>query len=403
LTIVIISFVVGLFSGFGLLSYNGSEPVNVIFFMAMVILLPLLTMFLTLLSMFRANATDAALIHISPAFWMEKILSFLPNKLQNKIKNSEVQLNISPLIMNWLVIKRSQVMALSFSFGLLFALLGMVATKDIAFAWSTTLSISAETFHHMLNVVSFAWRDMFPFAVPSLELVQSSQYYRLGDHLSPTMIENASLLGEWWKFLVFSTIFYAIFLRFIVFIFSSVYLKKAIGKSFMSLDGAKKLLSDMNEALVSTNAKDEENTFVSKNVEYSQTLSSLDSSYDVVLGWAISSNRLLLINDSTNVIALNLFEVGGANSFDEDNEIINKSKGEVLLYVKAWEPPTMDFMDFLELLLSNVDKIVVMPVGDRDDFRARPKDLNVWARKLFTINSEKIWLKQEATKVLNEQ
>ena len=402
LTIVVIAFVIGLFSGFGLLSYNGSEPVNVIFFMAMVIALPLITIILTLFSMIRANSAGAVLIHISPAFWIEKILSFFPNRLKKETKNSFEDLKINPLILNWLVIKRSQMMALFFSLGLLLALLAMVSTKDIAFAWSTTLSISPDTFHNMLNSISFAWKDMFPWAVPSIELVQNSQYYRLGDNLSASMIDNASLLGEWWKFLAFSTLFYAIFLRFAVFILSSFFLKRAISKSSMMIDGVEKLLNDMNEAIISTAAKDEESSFTSKNVEYRRTIATLDSSYDLALGWAIDSDKLMVINDSMSVISPYLFEVGGGNTLQEDNEIINKSKGEVLLYVKAWEPPTMDFMDFLEALLERVDKVVVTPIGTGDNFFTKEKDLNVWARKLFTLNSEKVWLKQEGKKVLND-
>ncbi|SFZ97632.1 hypothetical protein MNB_SV-5-596 [hydrothermal vent metagenome] len=398
LTFTIIAFMLGVFSGITLLNYNGSEPVNVVYFMAMVILLPLVTIFLTIFSMYKVNSSTAMLIHLSPAFWMEKVFALLPNKLKNKREDSNFELAISPLILNWLVIKRSQVMALFFSFGLLLSLLAMVATKDIAFAWSTTLDISPETFHSMLGSISFAWKDIFPWAVPSLELIQNSQYYRLGDGLSSSMIENASLLGEWWKFLFVATIFYAIFLRFIVFLFSSYFLKKAIVKSFMLIDGAQKLLNDMNEAIVSTSSIDKERRFVSKNIEYAQTISTLNSSYDFILAWAINRDKIVLINDSVNVMSQNIFEVGGSNSFEKDNSIVNRTKGEVLLYVKAWEPPTMDFIDFVEMLIPNVDKIIVMPIGTSDDFTAREKDLNVWARKLFSLKNNKVWLKEEGYK-----
>jgi hypothetical protein len=70
LVISVIAFIFGFLSGVGLLSYNGHEPVNVIYFIAMVVFLPLFTMTLTLFSMFRANATQSMLVHISPAFWI---------------------------------------------------------------------------------------------------------------------------------------------------------------------------------------------------------------------------------------------------------------------------------------------------------------------------------------------
>ena len=394
LALVLLAFILGLLSGVGLLSYNGHEPVNVIYFMAMVILIPIFTMMLALFSMMRANQSQSMLVHISPAFWMEKILALLPNKLETKLKRNVSELKLSPLVVNWLLIKRSQVIALAFSFGLLLALLGIVATKDVAFAWSTTLSVTPEAFQHFLQTLSFAWKDLVPAAVPSLELVQQSQYYRLGEKLDDTMISNASLLGEWWKFLLFATLFYAIILRFMFYILSSFGLKKAIARSFMTLEGTKKLLEDMNEPIISTSAREEEHDFASKNVDYTQIVNRFDSSYDVVLGWAIDRDKLMVLNDSMQVLSSKVFEIGGANSLQEDNEIIHKCHGEVVLYVKAWEPPTMDFIDFLEMLLLKTDKVIVAPVGTQENaYATKESDLNVWARKLFTLNSEKVWIK----------
>ena len=85
---------------------------------------------LTLLAMLRAHSSESVLVHISPAFWMEKIWGFLPGKIEENIK----VLQINPLLANWVIIKRSQLIVLFFSFGLLLSLLGMVVTKDIAFA-----------------------------------------------------------------------------------------------------------------------------------------------------------------------------------------------------------------------------------------------------------------------------
>ena len=390
LILVIIIFVLGFFSGVGLLSYSGHEPVNVIYFIAMVVFLPLFTMTLTLLSMFRANSTQSMLVHISPAFWMEKILRLLPNKIEDNLK----EVKINSLLANWIVIKRSQILALAFSFGLLFALLGVVATKDIAFAWSTTLSISSESFHDFLQTLAFPWRDLYPAALPSVELIEQSQYYRLGDKLSEEMIQNASKLGEWWKYLVFATLFYAIILRFAMYILSEFGLKRAVRRSFLTLDGAQKLLHDMNEPIISTHANENEQQIIQRSTVYTQMIYTLDASYDFVQGWAIAKENLPVIADSMKVISPKFFEVGGANTLDEDTEIIHHSQGEVLLYVKSWEPPTMDFIDYLEALAKRVDKVIVCPIGTTEDqYHTESKEVNVWARKLSMLENEKVWLK----------
>ncbi|MEA1880224.1 MAG: DUF2868 domain-containing protein [Campylobacterota bacterium] len=391
LTLVVLAVVIGLLSGIGLLSYSGHEPVNVIYFMAMVVFFPLVTMALAILSMLRANHAQSLLVHISPAFWMEKILSFLPAKMQYNI--SELKMN--PLLLNWVIIKRSQVIALFFSLGLLVALLAMVVTKDIAFAWSTTLQVTPEAFHSFLHTLAYPWREAFPSAVPSVELIEQSQYFRLGDKLSQEMISNASKLGEWWKFLVMATLFYALTLRFLMFLLSSFGLHRAIKKSFLTLTGVVKLLREMNEPIISTHALYDEEVFVPTKENYEQIIQKLDSSYDVVQGWAISKEQLVVLNDSMRVIAPKFFEVGGANSFDEDNVAISKSKGEVLFFVKGWEPPTMDFVDYLLELILSVDKVIMVPVGTAaNNYEIQQSAVDIWDRKLTQLNEAKVWLKR---------
>ena len=392
LTLVFVAFVLGLISGIGLLSYNGSEPVNVIYFIAMVVFIPLVTMTLTFFSMIRANNRQSVLIHLSPAFWMEKIIQLLPYKMQNNFKN----IKINPLLANWIVIKRSQIIALAFSFGLLFSLLVMVITKDIAFAWSTTLHISGKDFHYFLNILASPWKEWFPWAVPSIELIEQSQYFRLGDKLSENMVLNASKLGEWWKFLAFATLFYAILLRFIMYLLSSLGLHLALKKSLFTLEGVRRLLRDMNESIISTHAQDYEKYDARiKKEGMLQSISKLDASYDMVQGWAMSEEQLYVLNDAMNIITPMVYDVGGTNTLEEDAEIINKSHGEVLLYVKAWEPPTMDFMDYVEALVMQVDKVVIVAVGTEDNaYKANEKMKNIWAKKLLQLESKKVWLKQ---------
>lgn len=391
LSLVLVSFIFGIVSGVILLSYSGHEPVNVVYFMAMVIFFPLLTMALALVSMFKAHSARSVLVHLSPAYWMEKIIRLLPGKVQEHIK----RLKINPLLSNWIIIKRSQLIALFFSIGLLTALLAMVITKDIAFSWSTTLHIMPESFHSFLNTLAFPWREWFPSAVPSLELIEQSHYFRLGDKLSEEMIQHASKLGEWWKFLAFATLFYAIILRLLMYFIASVGLKYALKKSFLTLKGVRQLLRDMNEPMISTHACSSEERFVSSSDDTIQTTDKLDASYDTVQGWAIPKRELSVLNDGMQIITPNLFEVGGGNTLEEDREIINKSYGEVLLYVKAWEPPTMDFMDYLEWLLAKVDKVVVAPVGtQKEGYKASAKAVEIWKNKLSLLKEDRVWLKK---------
>ncbi|MGB5506516.1 MAG: DUF2868 domain-containing protein [Sulfurovum sp.] len=389
--LVLIAFALGILAGVGLLSYNGQEPVNVIYFIAVAVFFPLFTMILTLLAMFRASSTESVLVHLSPAFWMEKILSLLPGKMEENI----TALEFNSLLANWIIIKRSQIIVLFFSFGLLISLLGVVVTKDIAFAWSTTLHISTEEFHGFLHSLAFPWREIVPDAVPSLELIEQSQYFRLGDKLDDEMIAHASALGEWWKFLALATIFYAVFLRILMCILAYFGFNYAVKQSLLTLDGARKLLREINEPIISTHANIRESTFTPNEKSYSQIVNTLDASYDSIHGWAIPHDKLLLFGDSMQVIAPNYFEAGGANTFEEDSEVISKSHGEVLLLVKGWEPPTMDFVDYLSELTDKVDKVIVMPIGTKkNNYASVDKEIDVWENKLSLSKNMKVWLKR---------
>ena len=69
----------------------------------------------------------------------------------------------------------------------------------------------------------------------------------------------------------------------------------------MHLDGAKKLLQEMNEPIISTHSQKESKRFVSHNEEYARTIEHLDSSYDGVQGWAMTKDELKVLADRMKV------------------------------------------------------------------------------------------------------
>jgi hypothetical protein len=180
-----------------------------------------------------------------------------------------------------------------------------------------------------------------------------------------------------------------------MYIFVSFGFKRALKRSLLTLKGATKLLREINEPIISTHAIRKESTFIPHEKSYGQIVNRLDASYDCIHGWAIPYDQLLLLGDCMQVIAPNYFEAGGTNSFEEDNEVISKSHGEVLFFVKAWEPPTMDFVDYLSELTHKVDKVIIMPIGTKENtYEANSKEIDVWENKLSLLKNMKVWLKR---------
>ena len=358
----VFAIIFGIFSGAGLLSYSGREPVNIIYIISNVVFVPLLTMSLTIWSIAKADTQHSTLVHISPAYWMERVIGYLPNSARTAIK----KIQINPLLVNLVAIKRSQLLALLFSIGLFVALMWKVSTEDLAFAWSTTLQITPNEFHDFLNTIALPWRSALPSAVPSIELIEQSHYLRLGGKLDTQMINNAVNLGEWWKFLAMATLFYAIFLRLVLWIVASVRLSHATDKSVKNLPNAQKVLYEMNTPLVSSQANKPEQEFVRSSVSFERICTPTDrdytANYDAILGWAISKEELETTADSLLASSHYIANVGGKNTLTEDANTARSINGNILLIVKAWEPPTMDIIDFLHELSSSVAKITVLPL-----------------------------------------
>jgi len=384
-----IMLLLGFSAGFALLSYSGAEPVNVIYLILVMVGIPLLSMSLSLLSMITGDIGAKIFSHLSPLYYIEKIAKFF--SFSKNIDFSK--LPFSATLSKWIFLQRIQLFSLLFSIGLFLALVLMVIAKDIAFGWSTTLQVEVETFQQILSSLSLPWKYFFPSAVPSLELVELSHYFRLGEHLNEKMINNANQLGAWWQFLAMATLTYAIVLRLFFWFMAHYGFKRQLKKEFLKLEGAETLLQEFETAYVSTQSQKKEKHLelsLDTNIEV-ETVT--QKRYHTILGWNYSEDSLRLIADAMLVDALAHYVVGGKNSFVEDKQIVITLEKSILLYVKAWEPPTMDFMDFLEDVLAKkeIQQLDVCPLGTSSNgYRSKEEDVAIWLRKLKTISSEKL-------------
>ena len=391
LTLSILFFIFGFTTGSLLLSYDGTHPVNMIYFMLIAVFFPLVGMLFSLVSMGKISAFRVTLLHFSTTYWFERLLGLLPKSLLLDFKGFKLDRGVT----HWLLLKRIQLLGFIFSLGLLFALLLVVITQDIAFAWSTTLQVTAEEFQYFLSLVAYPWSTWFHDAVPSLELIEQSQYFRLGERVNNEMIASASRLGEWWKFLALGTLFYAVFLRFLFYLLVCRGFQSILKSAYLRIEGVEKLLHDFSTALISTQSLDMEVRGEIKSRSTVPIVQQMQGLYSSIQGWAFSTEQMRVMNDSLGIEADALFSVGGSQSFLEDEKVLKQSHTEVLLYVKAWEPPTMDFIDYLDALSRQVTNVLVYPVGTQKAlYKSMPQDVQVWKAKLALSNFQNIQLKE---------
>ncbi|NEW60991.1 DUF2868 domain-containing protein [Sulfurovum sp. bin170] len=388
-------FIIGFFVGLGLLSYSGEAPVNIIYYLLIVMVVPLLSMTLSLLSMLTHGGVADFFNHLFPLHWIEKLFSTLPFAKRVDSLDSPLSAELS----KWIFIERIQLLSLLFSFGLLISLLLMVVVKDIAFGWSTTLQLSPEVFQSILASIGILWEGVLPSAIPSLELVEISQHFRLGRRVDPQMIQNADKLGAWWKFLAMTTIVYAICFRFILWLISKYGVKRQLERDFLALEGVQGILREFNTSFISTKAPKQEIHLEIVEDSIEQVSDNMYKSYNTIFGWNFLKDEIVLANDAKEIRGLAIFAVGGSSSFSEDESKAENAKESVLLFVKSWEPPTMDFIDFLEILIENreVHEVQLYPLGTVGRYYdSDAKDIAIWRRKIQGLKSKKVWVIDDA-------
>ena len=379
----------GFFTGFTLLSYSGAEPVNIIYLLLVMVGLPLFSMLLSILSLFTGNMGANFFSHFSPLYYLEKAINFLPFA-------KEIDFSVLPFsatLSKWIFLQRLQLFSFLFALGLFLALVLTIISKDIAFAWSSTLSIDPVVFQNILALLAMPWQSFFPSAVPSLELIEISHYFRLGDKLDENMVQNADKLGAWWKFLAMATLTYALLLRLLFWFIMKMGFKRQLKKELYSLHGVKKLFKEFSTPFVSTASLKHEQHLEVKEESTLFASETLSADYASLLAWNYSDKTLLLLQDNNKIKATRTNTVGGRNSFAEDKAIVDVLEGKVLIYVKAWEPPTMDFMDFLvDVLAKNeVTEVEVCPLGTvSENYSSKKYDIEIWLKKLEQVSCEKL-------------
>ncbi len=386
--------VLGVFVGVGLLSYNGDEPVNSMYYLFAVIVIPLFGMALSLVSIFGSRGFGDFLSYFLPLYWIEMMFErFLPHKEHLILKTP-----LPPLLQKWFFIERMQSFAIFFSVGVVVALLFVVIFKDIAFGWSTTLIFSEDTLHSGLLVIATLWQDWFASAIPSVELLKLSQFYRLGGGVTPEMITHADKMGEWWKFLLMCALVYAIGLRTLFWIGVRYGYDKQLQKSFLAHKEIQTLIHQFTTPHVSTQSNQNEAVFVEHRELHDQTVTVHFHHYTYVLGWNFTSDEMVLANDTQKIEGQHINTTGGTHSVADDDAIATNAHGKVLLYIKSWEPPMMDFLDFLEMLIENqkIERIEILPLGTLfQNYQPDSKAVAVWRRKIETLEAQKVWIIDE--------
>ncbi|AJD49750.1 hypothetical protein S7S_16690 [Isoalcanivorax pacificus W11-5] len=206
-----IAVLLGLVLGFGfmagLIAYDGSQQVNVLWIIALAVLQLVLSLLALAFSFGKARRLPL----------LSDLVGHLPARLYRgplrRLLDAPHQGDslLAPLHTPFLLLL-TQRFALAFNTTALLALFIYVALQDIAFGWSTTLDITPAGLVALVRTLALPWA-WWPTAVPTYELIEASHFFRLGGEVDAG---NPALLGRWWPFLACLWTVYALLPRYLM-------------------------------------------------------------------------------------------------------------------------------------------------------------------------------------------
>jgi len=391
LLLAIAGLLIGWAAAMALFRYNGTHPVNVMWVLAIFVALQLITLVLFIVAALPAasrlpglSGLQSALVGLSPGRIGLALTRMLPansrHALEAFVGRSRKNRRLFGGVTRWIVLHWSQVFALAFQIGAIAGALALVVFSDLAFGWSTTLDLGAGAFHRLVQIIALPWAIPAPEAVPTLDLVESTRFFRLDPKRTAELATtSAANLTRWWPFVLLSMIVYGLIPRLITLLISARRLRANTIDAIQYFPGTDELLDRMSG-----------NGITASVINWSETGLHTDAVSAVLsktLGFSVAQTH----------------EAGGAHTLAEDQSVIDAvvkaGDSPVVVIVKAWETPMLEFLDFLRDLRRAAGErrsIVVVPTGVADGAAApaRPEDASVWSERLETLGDP--WLKFKA-------
>jgi hypothetical protein len=399
----------------GALYFEGGERVNVVSLLGLLVGLQLASLLLTLLGMAPGalqrlvglRGLAEALQVLSPsAAVVRGMRRWLPRgsaALALLGAGARRDLRLYARLRRWTLWSLSQAFAVAFNLGAAACFLLLVVFTDLAFGWSTTLDVAAEPVARAMQALAVPWASLHPEAVPDLELVRASRYFR-AEPLAPV---DAQRLGRWWPFVFACLLTYGLLPRLVLWAFAAWRRRVAVRWTLLHLPGAQELLHRLNRELVSTHGPAQSAPAQSPPPVPARVSVAPGSGSCSLVAWGdLELDGEALLGPVRAACGLDPVEVhaaAGRRGPAEDQEVLQAltlSRRPVVVAVKSWEPPLSELVDFLQALRTASDDVrplVVVPLPQPGRPGPDPADVGVWRARLARTGDP--WLSVRAVNV----
>ena len=348
-----LSLILGFSLMAGLLEFFTFERINLLWFILIAILLPFLWWLIAL-------------------FFSSAQVPIPLGSLFDRLLPQGSYISALRLLLKQTTVTLGQQLSLLFAIGMVLAFLIYLLVTDLAFGWSSTLDLSIELIHQITNAMSLPWQQIWPAAVPSLELIEQTHYFRV----APTVTEQPYMFGQWWRFLLMCLVVYVLLPRIVTTLFNR-YRLSGMQQRVLNQDA---LISGLRQRMT-TELIDRETEQVEQfEFEPIPTLAEpANVAYPQVICWGIWPNEII---DPLHK------QLGSAHadvywqSIDNPEAIkrILPELGEMpdkqlLLLCKGWEPPTGELADFCQQLSTLRTRLFLWPVPLSGMSKAREQTL----------------------------
>ena len=231
LALILFAVATGASLAWAILSYTGSQPVNVFTFLWIIIVPQFILLLILLFSLilrrlgFLKDYQGISLLAASAIRWTADKLIAAGSASLSAASRSRIhaifgligrQKTVYGSVFLWPVFTLFQVFGVCFNIGILGASLLKITITDLAFGWQSTLQLPADTVFRLVKWLAapWSWFVSMRYSYPSISEIEGSKMI-LKEGMTHLTTSN---LVSWWPFLCFAVLFYGFAPRFFLFI-----------------------------------------------------------------------------------------------------------------------------------------------------------------------------------------
>lgn len=387
--------------------YDGSQPVNVVRLLALLVGVQLAFLAVTLLLLMgRAIGLQSfqdLLATLTPGGWAVAVFRRLAraSPVAARLLDWHSARASAGRFAKWQILFWSQAAAVAFNVAALVAAILLVTFTDLAFGWSTTLEANPAAVSRAVHAIAWPWQTLVPDAVPSAALVEQSQFFRLE---SGSLASGASrALGAWWPFTVLCVVTYGLLPRLALLVLAAVRLRAATGALLLDDPHVTALLDRMAAPEIETAAEAHDAAPAGSATSAAGAPRPIAGRANAVI-WDDSLAPDAARTYSRERLGFELAaiaEAGGGRAMAADRAALEQAADgarPVVVFAPAWEPPLLELLDFLAELrrrVGNAASIVVTPVpeGARE---VSPLELETWMRAIGRLADPRLYVETGA-------